>query len=147
MVARGDKPGPNHRDIIGQWLTYRYTEPTLTTPMIAEKMGMNPKTLYAIITKASKEGWLRFDDPMERLENEIIPKALNNLSELLDKKDKTATLETSKGTFFKQFQESKGVSDNKPMILALKIETAAPTGPTMVIEGNIVGRAKQISGE
>jgi len=147
QIVAGKLGQLNTRERIGQWLTLRYANPQFTMAQIAEKMGISRNTLYGIISKATKEGWLRFDDPMDRIENEIIPKTLDNLSHFLDSKDRTVTIETAKGTIFKQFQESKGVGDNKPMILALKIETAAPIEQSMVVEGNIVGKAKQISGE
>jgi transposase len=134
------------RKRLTEWLTLKAQEPTLTTKEIAGRLGVAPATLYTLISRATKEGWLKFDDPIDRLEHEIIPKAIDNLSEFMDQKDKQATLETMKHTVFKQFQESKGISEQPTTVLALKIETVDPAN-MKVITGHVVGRPRVLNGE
>lgn len=118
----------------------------MTTNEIAEKIGLGPKTLNNYIRQAVKEGWLKFEDPRERLDFELIPKVVRNLNELLDKRDKTITIETAKGTLFKQFQQEHGIAEGNSNVIALKIE-AAPSlegQQIKVISGQVVGKPKEL---
>jgi hypothetical protein len=105
--------------------------------------GFSPRTLYGIIYRATKEGWLRFEDPVQRIENEIIPKVVDNLSRMLDEGNERVTIETAKGTIFRKYQEEQGISDAAQTILALKIEQPDGT-ETKILTGRIVGRPKAI---
>ena len=124
------RPGYRHR--IEQWLMLRSLDPDITNTEAAEKIGITRAHLQRCIAIGAKDGWLKFNEPISRIEHEIIPKAIDNLSELLTQKNKMATIETVKNTVFKQYLESKGIRDAPTTVLALKIE-AAP-----VIEGEIV---------
>lgn len=118
-------------------------EPGIKSNEIARRIGISPKTLYAYISQANREGWLKFDDPISRIDHEIIPKVLDNISEFLDQKDKTVTIETAKGTIFKQYQDEKGLGEVSQTVLALKIETVEPDR-VKVITGHIVGKPKAL---
>jgi DNA-binding Lrp family transcriptional regulator len=123
----------------------RLKNPTITNVEIAEKLGIGRTTLQAIIRQAKAEGWLQFSDPMTRIEYEIIPKAVDNLNYWLEKRDKVATLETMKGTAFKDYQAYKGTGDNgSTTYLALKIEMPDGEDAPKVIEGKIVGKPKEL---
>ena len=106
-------------------------------------MGLAPVTLKKYIYKARAQGLLRFDDPLEKLEFEIVPKAVDNLNTLMDAKDKIATLEVAKGIIFKQYLESKGISDAPQTVLALKIEMPEG-GEEKIVAGTIVGRPRRL---
>ena len=136
--------GKGGRERIAQWVALRATEPNITMQEAADRMGMSKSSLNSYITKATKEGWLKFDDNLARMKYEIVPKATDNLSELLDLKDKTATLETMKGTAFKAFQAAEGISDAAQTMLALKIEMIPPNQEQKVITGQIVGRPREL---
>jgi hypothetical protein len=131
------------RERIAEWIRLRAIEPGISNKEVARRFGLAPHSLNALITKATKEGWLIFEDSLSRLEYEIIPKVTDNLNYFLDKKDKTVTIETAKGTLFKQYQESKGISDAPQTILALKIEPA-DDDTVKVITGQIIGRGREI---
>lgn len=126
------------RERIVQYLAIRAKNPDIKVPAAAALMGINANTLSSYITRATKQGWLRFDSPLERLEHEIMPKVVDNLNEFMDEKDRTATIEVFKHTLAKQYQESKGVLDKPTTILALKIETV-DSSQEKVISGTIVG--------
>lgn len=132
----------SHRARIAAWLAIRASEPGITQKEIAQRMGISPNTLYSLIYRAQKAGWLKFDDPMAKLEYQVIPKALDNLNKFLDEGDKTVTIEVAKGTIFKTYQESKGVGENVPQtILAIKFEQ--PTGDMVkVVTGQVVGKSR-----
>lgn len=115
--------------------------PNASKMEIAEKMGINSKRLYEILKEAKEENLISFSDPLDRVEYELIPKVVDNLNFFLDAKDKTVTIEAAKGTLFRAYQESKGLSDTNSTMLALKIEL--PDGHTAnVLTGHIVGRPK-----
>ncbi len=115
----------------------------ITQTEIARRLGISRFSLANHIDRAVKEGWLKFDQPLERLEHELMPKVVDNLNYFLDKKDKTVTLETAKGTLYKDYQASKGINDSPTTVLALKIETVEPEN-VKIIEGHIVGTAREL---
>jgi DNA-binding CsgD family transcriptional regulator len=140
---------------VAEYVEQRAINPSLTSAEIARRMGIAPKTLYSYISRATKNGWLTFDDPIERLDNEIIPKVLDNLNEFLDQKDRTVTIEAAKGTLFPAYKETKGINEaQRNTVLAIKFEL--PSGETgfpgrlqdsssehlPVINGTIVGQPK-----
>lgn len=128
---------------IGEWIAMRALEPNITIKEAARRMGLVPHSLSALIYRANKAGWLKFEDPLSTIEYEIIPKAIDNLNHFLDKRDKTVTIETAKGTIFRQFQESKGISEAGQTVLALKIEPSESTD-IKVVAGHIVGKPRQL---
>lgn len=133
---------------IRHWLTVKAIEPDITVSEAAKRIGLAPQTLYNYIHRAGKEGWLKFDSPLERVENEIVPKAVDNLVHLLEVGDKIATIETLKGTVFKTYQAKHAAQTTSQPILALKIEMVNPSEQSkMVIEGHIVGTPKVLEGE
>lgn len=134
--------GKSARDRVAQWVALRHQEPGIKTAEVAKRLGLSPHTLYAIIARAQREGWLRFDDPISRMEYEIVPKVLDNLSLFLDQKDRTATIEAAKGTIFKHYQEAKGNAEVPQTFVAIKIETT-DADRTKIITGKIVGKARE----
>lgn len=138
--------GRSRRDTIAMYLMFQASEPGISNIEIARRLGISRNTLGATIDTAVREGWLKFDQPLERLEHELIPKVVDNLNHFLDKKDKTVTLETAKGCLFKDYQQSKGISDAPTTVLALKIETVDSEG-VKVIEGHVVGTPRELEEE
>lgn len=135
------------RERVAKWIALRAQFPDETNAEIAKRLSMTPGALASLIKRAVKGGWLQFEDPLSRIEHEIIPKAVDNLSEFLDKKDKQVTIEVAKGTIFKQFQDSKGLNDKSQTILAFKIESILPPDSVKIVGGNIVGQPKVIEAE
>lgn len=91
-----------------------------------------------------ESGNLTFDDPMEQIEFEIVPKTVQNLSELLDQKDKQATLETAKGTIFRAYQEAKAATPAAATVLALKLEfpKEGDTKEATIALGQVLGQGR-----
>ena len=135
------------RAIIAEWLKLRALEPDITMKDASIKLGIHRSTLHSIINRGTKAGWLRFDDPLSRIEHQIVPKVLDNLNYFLDERDKTVTIETAKGTIFKTYQESKGIDQGSKTVLALKIELPDGAGETKVIAGSIVGNSRVVIDE
>lgn len=132
---------------VRDWLALRTLNPSLTNIEIAEKLGIAPHTLNYYINCATKEGWLAFSDPLERIEHEIIPQTIDNLSYLLKNKDKVTTIEVAKGTLFKTYEKAKGGGDAPITVLALKIEAASPDIQVRAISGQIVGTPRALDAE
>jgi predicted transcriptional regulator len=133
------------RGRIADFITMRALDPKLTNKEIAEKLGISPTTLNNYISTAVKQGWLRFDDPISRIEHEIIPKTLDNLSHMLDEGSEKVTIEVAKGTIFHHYKESKTEGKGPSNILVLNIETVAPPNiEVRSIKGTIVGAPKQL---
>lgn len=135
-----NEPGAPRMHILS-WVQLRAINPDITLAEAARRIGVGKKYLSGLISKASKEGWLRFNDPLSRLEFQIVPKTIDNLNFYLDAKDKQVTLETAKGTIFKQYQESKGITENHTTVLALKLEMPED-GEIKVVGGHVVGKPK-----
>lgn len=136
------KDGRSPRARVAEWLAIRSAEPGITNGQAAQKMGLAKSTLQNLIVVAQKEGWLKFVDPLDQLEYDIIPKVVRNLNNLLDEGDRQVTIETAKGTLFPQFREAKGANEAKTTILALKVEYPETTPDMKIISGHVVGRPK-----
>ena len=143
-LVMGADQNVDHRARIVQWMTLKAEESGISNMEIARRMGIPRQHLQALLSRAVREGWLKFDDPLSRLEHEIVPKAIDNLVVLLNDQDKVATMETLKGTAFPAYRESKGISDAPQTVLALKIEAPEPS-ETKVLVGTVVGKPKVFS--
>lgn len=137
------RPKDRAKQTIVKWLELRATHPKLKHEEYAEMLGMHRDTLRSLINRSVREGWLKFEDPISRLEHEVIPKVVDNLSTLMDKKDPRATIEIAKGTIFKQYTQDKGITDNPVTVLALKIEPADPN-QIKTVSGIIVGKGRDL---
>lgn len=145
LVKPSESTGsPTARARIAEWIQIRATEPELSNSDIAKRLGVAPKTLTNTIYKARKEGWLTFDDPLEEVEYGIIPKAVKNLNKFLDEGDRTVTIEVAKGTLFKQFQESKGISEKATNIIAIRLEIPEVGVEGIIASGKVVGTPKSV---
>ena len=139
----GKRSSQSKRVIIADWIKLRTINPDITNIEAARQMGISKQYLYLVINQATREGWLRFEDPLARIEHQIIPKALDNINNLLDEGDKLTSLEVAKGTIWKTYQEAKGVGQGSMTVLALKIELPPSNGEeTKIIEGQIIGKPK-----
>ena len=107
---------------------------------------MTYKTIRGHLSKAASEGWLKFQNPFDRFEHEIVPKVVDNIAYFIKKKDRTMTIEAAKGAgVFKTYGSLKTESDSPNTVLALKIETVGPSGinpPT--IQGHVIGKPRQL---
>lgn len=134
------KKAYTHR--VAQWFATRTANPNLSNREIAERIGVTYDTLMRCIAQARREGLLNFADPLDQLKYKVIPKAVDNLQELLDKKDKQATLETVKGTVFKTWQAQEVNQQITNLVLGIKIEM--PDGQqSKVFTGQVVGIPKE----
>ena len=131
------------RERVAQFLQLDIAFPSATKAELAEKMGLTAKRLYEIIQKGRETGLIKFVDPIDRIDYELIPKIVENLNYFLDAKDKTVTIEAAKGTIFKAYQDSKGISDSNSMVLALKIEMPEAMD-AKILTGHIVGKPKAL---
>lgn len=134
------------RSRVAAWLAIKALEPNITTADAAERMGIHKSSLNKHIQRAVHEGWLKFSDPFDRIDHELIPKTVRNLNEFLDQRDKLVTVEMAKGTIFKTYQESKTSTNQPQVVLALRIEPAVGDSIN-IVAGHIVGKAKEIPDE
>ena len=135
------------KERVAQWLLLRAQNPDITQKDAAEQLGISKAVLSKHINTAIRQGWLKFNDPLERLEYHIIPKVIDNLEKFLDEGDKTVTLEAAKGTIFKHYQERHSTGNVQQTVLALKIETTLPEN-VKITSGTIIGKPKEfIEGE
>ena len=117
----------------------------LNTKEIAETLGLTPHTINSHISKAASEGWLKFQNPFDRFEHEIIPKVVDNIAYYIKKRDKTMTIEAAKGGgVFKTYGSIKTESDSPHTVLALKIETVGSSSINPpAITGHVIGKPRQ----
>ncbi len=110
---------------------------------IAQALGVSSHQLNVQIRQAVKDGWLVFTDPLERFQEQIVPKVVDNIDHFIGLKDKQMTIEAAKGAgIFKSHQAIKTETDAPPTILALKIETS-PATDVKVETGAIMGVARE----
>lgn len=127
----------SNRASIAQWAQWRAIEPGISNKEIAKRLGISPTSLRTLIYRASKEGWLQFNDPVASLQYQLMPKVVRNLDYYLEEGDKQVTIEVAKGTLFKQYLQEEGLAPHEANnIIAIKIETAPGGTPQ---RGTIVG--------
>jgi len=150
LVAK-DRTG---RGRITEWIAMRALEPNISNNEVAERLGIQPHSLNSLIGRAVREGWLKFDNPLDRMEHEIIPLTMDKLKKLIKDDDKTAIIETAKGVIYPMFKESRGMHENQQTVLAIKIEypkkdsNSNETVDAKVIgSGNIVGKPNIFEGD
>lgn len=146
-VEKHPVKGEGPRGRIAAWLMLRAVEPNITIKDAAEKLGVSRRTLHSDIVKAVEHGWLKFDESMDQIRYQVIPKVIRNLNHFLDEGDRQVTIEAAKGTVFKQFAEAEGLQDNRQTtILALKLELPeTPAGEQpLTLTGKIVGQPREI---
>jgi hypothetical protein len=133
------------RAYVARWLELRSKDPDLTIHEAARQLRISKRTLNAAIQQAVENGWLKFEDPLSRLEYEVVPKVVRNLNAWLDENDKTVTIEAAKGMVFPIYRESKGVNEAPQTILALKIESPTNEQSSAVLTGQIIGAPRKIN--
>jgi hypothetical protein len=138
----------HHRGIekqrIKMWLQWKAMEPKLTHEEAAKRLGLATQTLTNLIYKATKQGWLKFTNPLDELEYEIMPKVTHNLKYYLDQGDKDVTIKTAQGTLFKQFQAAKGIQQVAPQTTVLAFKIEMPSGGPSHSAGVIVGAPRKL---
>lgn len=137
--------GNSARDRVAQWITMRAKEPGITNAEVARRLGIQPGTMNTILTRARREGWLVIEDPLDKIQFDIIPQIVENLDHFLKAKDKTVTIEAAKGVVFPTYRESRGIVENKVTVLGLQIQL--PENNHIVeSKGRVVGQPKIVSG-
>lgn len=137
-------PKYDQRRIIADYIAATAANPDASQRQLAEKIGVGTRTLDKAIKSAVREGWLKFEDPLETLQHDIIPHATRNLQYLMKKKDKFATLETMKHTVFKDYQNQNAPLQDNQTVLAIKIEGVQPQHEVKVVAGQVIGKGRQI---
>lgn len=114
-----------------------------TNKEVAEELGLAVSTIQSAITKARKAGMLQLYSPADILENEIVPKVVDNINHFLDAKDRIMTVEAAKGLgIFKSHQAVKVEGGEQRQALVLNIQFEAPADPTVIKGGRIIGTPK-----
>lgn len=131
------------------WLQWKAMEPKLTHMDAAARLGIASQTLTNLLHRASKSGWLTFENPLDELEYKQLPKVNEVINYHLDQGDKDVAVKLAQATIWKQYAASKGVTENPTTVLALKIEMPegfTPSG-TPNIKGVIVGQPRTFDGD
>lgn len=113
---------------------------------IGKEMDLTAGTVRGYMYKAAKEGWLIYENPIERFQQEIVPHVVDNIAYWVKKKDKQMTIEAAKGAgIFTSHQAVRVEGDAPQTLLSLKIEPAPQAGDdARVITGHIVGQPRQL---
>ncbi len=118
----------------------------LNNKQIAERMHLAHSTIKTFITRAKKQGLLRYDNPEARLQHELAPLVVDNIEYFLKTPDREAsklkmTIEAAKGLgMFKSHAAHKIEGASQQMAIAIKFEM--PEGGPTYVEGHIVGTPK-----
>lgn len=134
------------RGRIAEWALLR--SQGLKNADIAARLGIQPNTLAALISRATQEGWLKFDNPAERLQYELAPKIVDNIEKALHEGSEKMTIEAAKGIgLFKSYQAVKVEGSAPSMVLALKFETPEGYAAELAPGNAIFGTPRTIEGE
>lgn len=129
---------------LARYIIIHASEPHLTQRQIAERLGCSYEALKLTLYKATKDGLLRFDEPLKKLKYEVIPQVVDGLADFVKAKDKQAIIETAKATVFKQYLAEEGVADQPNMVLGIKIEMPG-NADAKPIEAQIIGKGRELT--
>lgn len=137
------------RHRVKMWLQWKAIEPKLTHAEAAARLDIAPQTLTNLLHRASKAGWLQFDNPMDELEYKQLPKVNEVINYHLDQGDKDVAVKMAQATIWKQYAASKGANDSPQTVIAFKIEMppGAVDAASVPIKGVIVGSPRTIDAE
>lgn len=150
MVATGEKPlsdivVTDHKTMKGRvasWARMKAEDPEITNKEIADKLGISINTLSACLTKGRKEGWLAFEDPLNQIQYDLIPRNVEQMAALQEAGDQKAIIEVFKQLTAPAYRDSQGIrSDTTNNVIAIKIEMP-PASEMPVVRGTIVGEAR-----
>lgn len=131
---------------VASWARMKAEEPGITNKEIAERLGISINTLGSCLTKGRKEGWLAFEDPMNAIQYEMIPRNVEQMQALMEAGDQKAILSVFKELTAPAYREAQGISDGKSgdqMMIAIKIEMP-PADQMPVVRGVIIGEGRSL---
>lgn len=157
-LAPGVKLGPDSPIRLTALKIVAMRQAGVSEEEIAAALGLSRATLAGYVYKASKNGWLDHDNPHDALEYQILHKVVRNLNEGLDAPKEMSlqngmpvrtqvALKIGEGTMFKKFAQDQQAA-TPSTVVAIRIETGAPSGPVPTIrEGTTGGAPAFIEGD
>lgn len=113
---------------------------------IAKHLGLSYKSISPYVYRATKNGWLDFDNPKEQLKYAVVPKAVRNLDAALDKQEERLANGMSVGdhvalkvvemTIAKEYDQQ-AATQMTQSVVAIKIEM--PPGVPQLIREDTTG--------
>lgn len=98
-------PRTDRKAAIAAYFLRRQEDPSLTDREIAAELGLKVNSLQSYKSRAISEGWFRYTDPTDRLENEALPKAVETLIGHIEARNLDAALALLRGMgHLKNFQ-------------------------------------------
>lgn len=122
---------------------------------IAAALGIEARSIKGMMWKAGRNGWLDFDEPKNRLEYQILPKALKNLDEAMSsdavlntgmKERNAISLKIVEGTLYPQFATQAAPATNATLV-GVRVEIVGGGDKSTVREGTIMGNAEYVDAE
>lgn len=148
LSVADDKPvlvgTDRQRHRVKMWLQWKAIEPKLTHAEAAARLDIAPQTLTNLLHRASKAGWLQFDNPLDELEYKQIPKVNEVINYHLDQGDKDVAVKMAQATIWKQYAAAKGATDQPTTVIAFKIEMppGIENAASIPVKGVIVGQPR-----
>lgn len=122
---------------------------------IAKLLKISVKSISPYVYRASKNGWLEFDNPKEQLQYAVVPKAVRNLNAALDKQNERlasgltvgdhVALKVAEMTVAKEFDQQ-ATAAIAHSIVAIKIEMP-PGAPQQLREDTTGGLPAYVDAE
>lgn len=109
------------RTKIADYVQLRIENPDISYDDAAKELGISKNTLRNYVFRAVSEGWLRFEDPLSRLDFEIIPQATQVTLDALAAKDVKVAIEVMKGTVFPEYRAIRGTADAVNNTIAIQV--------------------------
>lgn len=122
---------------------------------IAKALGIEARSIKGMMWKAGRNGWLDFDEPRNRLEYQILPKALQNLDDAMRSEailntgmsERNAiSLKIVEGTLYPQFATQAAPAANATLV-GVRVEIVGGSEKPLVREGTIMGSAEYVDAE
>ena len=137
-------PQRDRKAALAYYFLRRLEDPTLEDSAIAAELGLKQYTLSAYRNRAIKEGWFKYTDTVQKLQNEALPKALDTLIHHIENKNLDAALATIRGMgHFRNYQ----AIQQKEAPTQARLEISLDIPERIEESTNIVGAPKVIDVE
>lgn len=135
------------KSIAKAWLAFQAAERGISFAEVGRRLGYTGDYIARCVHESIRNGDIIINEPMDRVEFDLIPLALDGLKNLLQAQDPKAIIETAKGTIFPIFKESKGVKEVTSTVLAIDVKLPDGSENAKLVTGHIVGRPKLVAQE
>ena len=146
LIIKAD-PKNNRKAALARLYLAQLEDPTTTIEQVAREIGIEPGSLRAYKCRAVSEGWFRHTEPVARLENEGLSKAVGTVIHHIENKNLDAALALLRGFgVFKTHQATRAAAEKTETKLEINIDIPSSIAPSknIVASPNVIDTKAEV---